>query len=75
MEEEVTRETHPMLKEQIILVFVVTSNVSYRNDDKDLLWYKYLIPFIILKVAVEISSSNYLSQMEVFKNVLDNPVG
>lgn len=70
-----TRETHPMLKEQIILVFVVTSNVSYRNDDKDLLWYKYLIPFIILKVAVEISSSNYLSQMEVFKNVLDNPVG
>lgn len=70
-----TRETHSMLKEQIILVFVVTSNVSYRNDDKDLLWYKYLIPFIILKVAVEISSSNYLSQMEVFKNVLDNPVG
>lgn len=70
-----TRETHSMLKEQIILVFVVTSNVSYRNDDKDLLWYKYLIPFIILKVAMEISSSNYLPQMEVFKNVLDNPVG
>lgn len=60
--EEVTRVTQLSLKYQNILVFVLTSNVSYSSNDKVFLWYKYFIPFVILEVAVKINSSTYMSQ-------------
>lgn len=35
------------------------SNISYRSNDKNFLWYKYfIVSFFILTLAVEINVSN-----------------
>lgn len=32
------------------------------NNDKNFLWSKYLTPFVIPELTVEINTSNYLAQ-------------